>query len=405
VLKTLPETPERIQHELAFLLALGPPLHMLRGHTAPEVEQVYTRARELCRRAGDSEQLFVVLRNLRGFFLDRAELPTAHEFAQQCFELAQRLRNPFFLQEAHVMLGSTLFYQGDLAAALAYLQPGIALYDAQQWHSLGLHRPADAGVMCLAHTSWTLWMLGYPQQALARSQEAYGLAEQLSHPYSLGFALHFAGSLHQFRRELPRAHERAEAVVALAREHGFVRWLAGGMMRQGWLLAHQGAVQEGVAQIQQAIRTWRAMGGELGVPMLLVRLAEAYRQGAQAEAGLGVLSEALALMQQKGERYYEAELYRLKGELLLALQGSGPPATRDSAAEAEACFQQALDIARRQQAKSLELRAAMSLSRLWQQQDKGREALQMLAEVYDWFTEGFDTPDLQEAQALLAALH
>jgi class 3 adenylate cyclase/predicted ATPase len=412
VLKTLPETPESIQQELTFLLALCAPLSMLRGHTAPEVERVYTRAQELCRQAGDSEQLFVVLRNFRGFFLDRAQLQTAREFGEQCFALAQRLQNPFLLQEAHMMLGSTLFYQGEFVSARAYLEQGIAMYDIQHRRLLDLRR-TDSGVMCLAHVAWTLWMLGYPEHALTRSQEACTLAQQLSHAYSLGFALHFAGTLYQYRREVQPTQEQADAVMALAREQGFVRWLAGGMVRQGWVLAQQGAVAQGIEQIQQGLSTWRTMGGALGLPHFLARLAEAYGKGGQAAAGLDVVAEALAMVHQHGQQYYEAELHRLKGELLLQSGANGPasevcvpPSAIDNphAAEAEACLQQALDIACRQQARFFELRAVMSLSRLWQQQGKREAARQRLAEIYDWFTEGFDTPDLQDARALLETL-
>jgi predicted ATPase len=376
------------------------------------VEHVYTRAQELCRQAGDSEQLFLVLRNFRGFFLDRAQLQTAREFGEQCFALAKRLPNPFLLQEAHMMLGSTLFYQGEFVSARTYLEQGIAMYDIQHRRSLDLRR-TDSGVMNLAHAAWTLWMLGYPEHALARSQEACTLAQQLSHAYSLGFALHFAGTLYQYRREVQPTQEQAEAVMALAREQGFVRWLAGGMVRQGWALAQQGAVAQGIEQMQQGLSTWRAMGGALGLPHFLARLAEAYCQGGQVAAGLDAVTEALALIDQHGQRYYEAELHRLKGELLLqsgaeALASAvcGSPSALDNpyAAEAEVCLQQALDIACQQQARFFELRAVMSLSRLWQQQGKRVAARQRLTEIYDWFTEGFDTPDLQDARALLDTL-
>jgi len=253
--------------------------------------------------------------------------------------------------------------------------------------------------------AWTLWMLGYAEQALTRSQEALSLARQLSHAYSLGFALHYAGVLRQSRREAQFVQEWAEATIALSREQGFVQWLEGGMFLRGWALAEQGLAQEGIEQLRESLASKRARGTELAQTHILFRLAEAYGKAGQAEEGLRVLAEALAAGHRDAERYFEAELYRLKGELLLQQTvRRGVPVEPALLAEAEACFHQALDVARHQGAKSLELRAVMSLSRLWQQQGKRAAAHQMLAEIYGWFTEGFDTPDLQEAQALLTAL-
>jgi predicted ATPase len=244
-----------------------------------------------------------------------------------------------------------------------------------------------------------LWCLGYPEQALRRSHEALTLAQDLSHPFSLAFALSQAAHLHHFRREALAVHERAEAVRALARAQGFSRWDAFGTSLGGWALAVQGQRDEGIAQLRQGLAAWQAAGQALGQLSMLALLAETYGQAGQAEAGLRVLAEAPALMDTTGERFQEAEVWRLQGELLLAQAGAQPQGQ-----EAEACFQQALAVARHQQAKSWELRAAMSLSRLWQHQGKRQEAYDLLAPIYHWFTEGFDTADLQEARALLEAL-
>jgi len=227
--------------------------------------------------------------------------------------------------------------------------------------------------------------------------EALTQAQELSHTYSLGFALYFASTLHLWRREAPLVQEKLDAVLALSHEQGFVRWLGGGMIKQGWILAQQGAVQEGITQMHQGLSTWRTQAGAIGLPGFLARLAEAYGKAGRAAEGLHILTEALAVIDDHAERYSAAEVYRVQGELLL-LQ-----ATPD-ASQAETSLQHALDVARRQQAKSLELRAAMSLARLWQHQGKRDQAHQLLTASYGWFTEGFDTPDLQEAQALLAAL-
>ena len=223
------------------------------------------------------------------------------------------------------------------------------------------------------------------------------MAHALAHPYSLVMALRFSARLHAHRREWQTAQAHAEALLALGTEHGFPRYAAWGALYRGWALAAQGQGAEGIAQIRQGLAAYQATGAALGMPGFLARLAVAYGQVGQVDEGLHLVVEALAVVDTTGERYYKAELHRLHGELLL----------RQAVAEAqaaEACFQQALAVARRQQAKSWELRAATSLSRLWQHQGKRAAAYDLLAPVYGWFTEGFDTADLQEAKALLAAL-
>ena len=252
-------------------------------------------------------------------------------------------------------------------------------------------------MVCGSHDAQALWVLGYPEQGLARSHETVTLARQRAHPFSLGYALFFAAMLHQFRREVQAVQAHAEATLRLATDQGFPHWMAVGVLMRGWALAHQGEAQEGLAQLRQGVRAWRATGAEIRLPFDLALLAEVHSIMGQPEAGLTVLTEALALVDTTGERYYEAELYRLKGELLLQ-QSS------DNATEAESCFRHAFGIARNQQAKSLELRAATSMARLWQQQGKRQEAYGLLAPVYHWFTEGFDTADLKDAKALLVAL-
>jgi predicted ATPase len=239
----------------------------------------------------------------------------------------------------------------------------------------------------------TLWYLGYPDQALQRSHEALTLAQSFD-PLSVYFALFMAGQVHEFRREVQVAHTRHEAALALATEHGFVDWVPRSMIARGYTLAAQGHYEEGIAQMRQGIAALQVTQIRRSLPRLLVRLVDAYGNSGQAKVGLDVLAEALAVIDTTGEHRDEAELHRLQGELLLR------QAVPD-ASQAEACFQQALTVARRQQARSYELRAAMSLSRLWRQQGKRAAAYELLAPIYGWFTEGFDTVDLQEARALL----
>jgi predicted ATPase len=251
--------------------------------------------------------------------------------------------------------------------------------------------------MCLGFAAWPIWVLGYPDQALQSIHEALTLTQEFSHPFSLALALMMAAVVKQFLREAQLVQERAEALIALSTEQGFPYWFATGTILRGWALAAQGEGAEGIAQIHQGLVAHRATGAELHRPYFLSLLAEADGKAGQIEEGLTVLNEALDTVKKTEERNWEAELYRRKGELLLMQEGQ-------KAGEAEECFRQAFEIARRQQAKSLELRAAMSLSRLWQQQGKQEVAHQLLADIYGWFTEGFDTADLQEAKFLLDEL-
>jgi predicted ATPase len=252
-------------------------------------------------------------------------------------------------------------------------------------------------VICYSYAAWTLWILGYPDQGLARSQEAVTLAQQSAHPFSLGFVLSFTAVFHQFRREGRATQERSEAAMSLAMEQGFPLWVAFGSILRGWELAHQGQARKGIEQMYQGLTAYRAIGAEMLRPYWLALLAEAQGTLGKPEEGLTVLTESLTLADTTGQQWYEAELYRLKGELLLQLSSGNQ-------AEAENCFQQAMTVARSQQAKSFELRTASSLARLWQQQGKRQEAHNLLAPVYHWFSEGLDTADLQDAKALLEAL-
>jgi len=399
VLQTVPDSPARAHQELDLQTTLGPACMALKGYAAPEVAQVYTRARELCQQLGDSARLFPVLWGLWMYYFVRADLQAAYDLGTQCLHLAQRLQTPAFRLEAYRALGTTLFFQGALPIARAHLEQSITLYDPQQHRDLVSLYGQDPKVTCLSYAAWVLWLLGYPAQALQRSHEALSLAQELAYPFTRAMALQWASTLHRCRREGAATQARAEAVMALAREQGFVQRLAGGTILRGSALAMQGAALEGVAEMQQGLAAYRGIGAGLGLTHYLALLAEAYAQAGQTAAGLAVVAEALGVVDKDGERFCEAELYRLQGELRWAQEGTGP-----KAAEAEAYFRRALDVARRQEAKSLELRAAMSLSRLWLQQGRRDAARELLAPIYGWFTEGFDTADLQEAKALLEKL-
>ena len=397
VLALLPDTAERVQQELTLQRALGASLLSTRGFAAPEVEHAYSRARALCQRLGDTREIGPVLFGLWGFYHVRGDLQTARELAEHLLTLAQRQHDPALLLEGHRALGDTLFRLGEFVLARAHLEQGIALYNPQQHRAHALLYGQDPGMGCRSYAAYVLWVLGYPDQALQQSQEALTLAHELSHPFSLALALVRAAEIHEFRREWPAVQEGIEALMAFTREQGFAQLFAMGCVHWGRAYAAQGRGEEGITQIRQGQAAYRATGGKLARTCTLVWLAEAYGIGGQPEEGLRMLAEAMAAAHNIGERFYEAERPRLKGDLLLALSA-------DHQAEAEACFQQALAIARRQQAKSWELRAATSLSRLWQRHGRRTDAHALLAPIYGWFTEGFDTADLQEAKTLLEEL-
>jgi predicted ATPase len=379
------------------LITLGASLIAVKGWAAPEVGETYTYAQQRCQPLEDPYQLFPVLRGLWGYYLVRAELQTAHELGEQLLTLGQQLQDSAMLMAAHRALGTTLFSMGRLTAAHLHLARGIALYDLQPQRAYAFLYGEDAGVMCGSHDAWALWHLGYPEQGLTRSRETVTLAQQLAHPFSLVYTLSAAARFHQFRREERCTQECAAAVLSLAQEQGFSQWIAFGACYHGWALAQQGDGKVGIEQITQGLRAYRATGAESGRSAFLVLLAETYGIMGQPEAGLTMLTEALTLADKTGTRWCEAELYRLKGALLLQQSSDNHP-------EVETCFHHAISIAQSQQAKSLELRAATSLARLRQQQGKRQEAHDLLAPVYGWFTEGFDTADLQEAKALLGEL-
>jgi predicted ATPase len=397
LLATLPKTPVRVQQELDLQIALGPALIVTKGRGAPEVEQTYARARVLCEQVGEAPQLFPTLGGLWRFYQSQGALPTARELGEQLLRLARPSAESTHLLEAYEALGNTLFFLGEYAAALMHLEQGIALTDPTAQRALALRYGEAPGVRCLALTANTLWCLGFPAQAVRRSQEALALAQELAHPYSLAVAQHFAAYLHHRRHEAPVVLAQAKAIMTLATAEQFPLFVGLGSFWRGWAQAIQGQGGEGLAQMRQGLAAVLATGHTLTQPLCLVLLAEAAGHAGRLAEGLRLLAEALAAIEASGRGDLLAEAYRLQGELLL--RQAFP-----EAAQAEACFQQALAIARRQQAKSWELRATTSLSRLWQQQGKRDQAHDLLAPIYHWFSEGFDTADLQEAEVLLAEL-
>ena len=397
LLQTLPDTPDRARRELLMQMNLGVQLQLTEGYAAPEAERTYARARALCEQVPETPLLFPVLWGLWMYYEVRAKLGKPRELAERLFMLAQRTQDPAQLLQARMALAVTSLSLGDPAATREHMEQGVVLYDPRRHSShTYFYYGQDPGVGCRAFGAVALWLLGYPDQAVQRSREAIALSRELGQPTPLALAHFFTAILGQYSRKGPAVQGSAEATLAIATEHGFSFWQALGLVMRGWALAEQGAGASGIAQLRQGLAAWAATGGETYRTYYLALLAEALGREGQIEEGLGVLAEALALMHSTGEAFHGAELHRLQGEFLLRQE-----AAEVACREADACFRRALTIARRQQAKSLELRAAMSLTRLYQKQDRQAEARPMLAECYDWFTEGFDTPDLQEAKALL----
>jgi class 3 adenylate cyclase/predicted ATPase len=399
LLQKLPDSPERLQRELPLQLALGPALIAVKGWASPETERAYTRARELCGRLGDPVELFPALFGLWIMHLLRGELRTALELTEQLLRRAQGAHDQAVLLHAQWAAGVTSYYMGKFLPAREHLELAISIYEPERHRPLAFrYVGVDAGVTCLSFAALTLWQLGYPDQALKRGNEALLLAQRLSHPHSLAVSEFFIGFLRQNRREARSAQENAESVIALSAEHGLTDWLAWATSLRGWANSAQGRSEEWIGQIQEGMAASRATGAELFRPYFLCLLAEAYMEAGRLDEGLRALTEALAAADENENRNYEPEMHRLKGELLLKRDDS-------NIAEAQGCFERAIEIARKQSAKSLELRATMSLARLLAKQGRRDEARTMLADIYNWFTEGFDTADLKDAKALLEELN
>jgi predicted ATPase len=390
-------------------LTLGGLFMATHGFAAPEVEHAYRRARELCEQSGDRGQVFTVLVGLVSYYAMRAEHKTACALADQMLDIAQKAQNSDLLIAAHYLQGMTRLWIGEFLAARAHLEHGMALYDPQRHRALAFRYGRDIGVGCRLIAHQVLWILRYPDQALTRAEEALALSQEFSHVNTLGYGLACLPQIHYNRGEWQAAQERAEACVAFGTEAGLSYFVAQTTIFWGAALAAQGHHEEGITKMRQGLAAHRATGGQALQQLWLALQVEAYIETGQIEEGCTALEEALTIRPKHGDRYWEAELYRLKGALLLAQHRRSPEMQNNQRraaieAEAEVFFQQAIDTARELSAKSFELRAVTSLACLWQEQGKKGEARQMLAEIYNWFTEGFDTADLKEAKALLEEL-
>ncbi|MCO4887899.1 AAA family ATPase [Cupriavidus sp. WGtm5] len=402
ILKSTPDSQERAREELILLLTLGPAWMAARGQASAEVESTYKRALVLCEQGGETPELFSAQLGLWSFYQIHGQYGTALNLAERLLKLAQRSKRSEHLAEAHRTAAASMLRLGRFGEARTHMEQVLSLHRPDAYvrdFLLGYGRlPA---IHALSALGWILWFLGFPDQSRQRNEEALALAKKCSEPFSLALSLLFAAELHQFRRETQQVREYADAAIALSSEQGFPLYLAWGAILRGWALAVEGNPVEGIARIQEGIVDSKATGAALGQSRLLGLLAEVYGLSGNPEAGLATLTEAQALAESKQERYAQSMLHHLKGELLLQSTSHGALA-KDQ--EAEDCLRKAVAIAHEQGASSLELRASLSLARLWQREGKTDDARRMLAGIHGVFTEGFDTADWQEVKALLESL-
>ena len=399
LLKSLPASAARCEQEITLQLTLGVPLIAVQGYSAQEVKRAYTRARALCLEVGDSPQLFPALWGLFVYHRAALEMLTARSLAEELVALARRRLDTSLLLAAHHAQWSTNLGLGDLTTACEHAREGVALYRREEHHVHAfLYAGHDPAVCAMCTEALALWMRGYPDRAKIQAEQSLRLSHELSHAPTLAYALTYITLVHQFRREIAQMQEHLDAMLQLAGELHLQGYLATGGMLQAWAQASLGGdATERIAPLRSGLIDRRYSVTGMTEPYFLCLLAEVYGRVGDVEEGLKTLQSAIMLAAESATRVWESELYRNKGDLLLVLG-------RQNVDRSESALQQALEVARGQQAKSLELRAATSLARLWRDQGKSDEARNMLSQVYEWFTEGFDTPDLKEASTLLGAL-
>jgi class 3 adenylate cyclase/predicted ATPase len=414
LLETLPQSGDRSRKELALCCAVGAPLLVTKGFAAPETERAYSRASQLCQEIEHSPEQFGAVYGLWGFALMSTQLVRARGLAEQVFKIARASGDPELLLPAHRAMGDTLFWFGELTGSRAHLEHTMALYRPEDHGREVFRSGQDQGAVASGLSAWVLWLLGFPDSALARMEETTALARRLNHRHTLAMTIQNFTMTLQFRGDAAAVLERADAQLALTREERFPLWLAGATIMRGWARSQldpgqagqagqgqipgqiPGAIDAGIAEIRRGIDEWRATGAELAAPYYFGLLGDAHGRAGRPEAGLDAIGEGLASSERSGEIWWRAELWRLDGELRLML------ASPDEAT-AERRFLEALELTRSQRARSLELRAAASLCRLWTKQGKpALEAQGPLMNILTEFTEGRETADLKEAARLLA---
>ncbi len=405
----LPDSTERMSRELRLQMTKGFSLMMVKGFAATDTVQAFLRGRELSEQSGEDVHLFRALFGLSIAFVVRGEYEKGREFAEEDLRLAERCENEAMMVQAHWALGLCLKYLGEFLGAREHFERSLALYDHRR-HAA--HAFLYGAIVNRAHLGRLLAFLGYPEQGQAMTKEALSIAAKLRHPVGMCQALSPAIALAAFDRNVERVIELNEQMLFHADEHGLPHYKTIGEIMRGWVNAMQGEAEQGLAEMLKGLAAFRNLETEQRRASYLVLLADALLAGDRVDDGLRALADAIETVAKTGEHFYEAELYRIKGHLLLKCElpigdrGSSDPQCTlvNPQYDAEACFKKAIEIAQRQEARAFELRTAMSLARLWRQHGKVLEARRLLAETYGWFTEGFGTPDLKDARALLDKL-
>ena len=399
VLAGLPETASRFGREIALQNTLGVCLMPTRGFGNPEVDAAFTRAADLSKRSNDDRGLFVSLRGRGQYHFVSGDVRTARDNVPRVLALAERMGDHDWLIEAHHLGWSTFCFAGEFHAAHRHAEEGMARYQRERDHHLTYtYSGHDPGVCCRMFGAMALGQLGYSERALALCAEGLALAEAIAHPFTVAIALWNSAILHQLFRDPNATGTFGERIVHYSNEMG-LRWMVSvGKCFRGDALTHQSEFAEGIAQMRDGIAELRSIGTLVALPSVCGALADALARCGNVDEALAAVQEGLAMARVGGDRYSLPEIHRLNGQLLLARSASDEDA-------AEAAYHEAIAVARGQHARLLELRASTSLARLWRDQGKRTEAHDLLAPVYGWFTEGFDTRDLREARLLLDELH
>jgi predicted ATPase len=397
LLSRLPQNHERDRRELEIQVALGSTLIVIKGWAASETERAYTRARALCDRLADSPEHFPTLFGIYATYLVRGEVSSAHALAEQLIRRANNAEDSALKLYARIALGVALYFMGQFAPALEHLETAITIYDPDRHRQLMLSFGFDAGVWSLCYAAATRWQLGYADQALRQAEEALALARKLSHPLNLAQAELWMSILRQFRREERQVLETTDLLINRSAEYGITDWLDWAGCLRGWATVVEGRHEEGRTLTLNSQAALEARGAKIWRPYFLFLLAEACLEANFIDDGLSAVDDGLVAAGNFEEREHAAHLYLLKGKLLLRQTSAGIDQAQD-------CFERAIEIARRQSAKSVELNAKVSLARLLAEQGHREKARSTLAEIYNWFTEGFDTFALRQAKLLLDAL-
>jgi predicted ATPase len=398
LLRTVEESIERDQLELQFLISLGPEYIAIRGYGAPEVGPIMLRARELCERIGDDQQLFGIMLGMWEWRLVRGDVRECEELAADGMMLATRLNDPGILMEGLFMPGATMFYRAQFAGARECYEKALASYDDLErtsfWSAYTGH---NASITHRCYLALALWHLGFPDQAMKVDREMRELALTIRHAPSLGHAIDFTAFLYHYCRLGVGVQTAAAEEIEIATEQGFELWQALGKLHLGAAKLLQMQRDEALLLLVEGLAAFRVTGAQVRIPAYLCILGDAYTQCGRFEEAHNILDEGLAIAEKNGDRCHEAELHRVKGELLLA-------ESPDQGALAEDCFRRAIETAQRQLSRAWELRATTSLARLWQRQHRNQEAHVGLSAIYEKYSEGFTTPDLVDAKKLLEEL-